>query len=391
MGDTGAAAATSPEEQHPQKAFGWAARDSSGVLSPFPFSRRQGPPYYPMCFADLPLFQLYDSFFRATGDDDVKMKILYCGICHSDLHSIKNEWQNAMYPIVPGHEIVGVVTEVGRNVDNFKVGDNAGVGCMVDSCRTCDSCEQGFENYCSKSVLTYNSIHSDGTVTYGGYSDMMVVNKDFVIRLPHNLPLDKAAPLLCAGITVYSPMKYFGLNEPGKHLGVAGLGGLGHVAVKFGKALGLKVTVISTSPNKKKEAIERLGADAFLVSRDPEQMKAAAGTMDGIIDTVSATHPVAPLLSLLKVQGKMILVGAPEKPLEVPAFCLIGGGKSLAGSNIGGIRDTQEMIDLAGKHNITAEIEIISFDYLNKAMERLAKNDVKYRFVIDVANSSSAA
>ncbi|KAJ4768842.1 cinnamyl-alcohol dehydrogenase [Rhynchospora pubera] len=353
-----------PEEEHPRKAFGLAAHDSSGLLSPFPFSRRN------------------------NGDTDVTIKILYCGICHSDLHSIKNEWKNTIYPIVAGHEIVGEIIEVGSDVKNFKLGDKAGVGCMVESCRSCPSCTTGFENYCPGMILTYNSVHpKDGTMTYGGYSDMIVVDQDFVVRIPENLPLDKAAPLLCAGITVYSPMKYHGLNAPGKHLGVVGLGGLGHVAVKFGKAFGMKVTVISSSPSKEKEAIERLGADAFLVSRSDEQMKAAVASMDGIIDTVSAAHPIPPLLSLLKPNGKMILVGAPEKPLEVPAFTLIFGGKNLSGSMIGGIKDTQEMIDFAGKHNVTADIELISADYVNKAIERLAKADVRYRFVIDIANT----
>lgn len=363
----GTKVAASPESEHPRKAFGWAARDTSGVLSPFTFSRRN------------------------NGDDDVTLKILYCGICHSDLHSIKNEWHNAKYPIVPGHEIVGVATEVGRNVKKFKVGDTVGIGCMVESCRSCDSCNQNQENYCPKVIMTYNSIDKDGTKTYGGYSDMIVVNEHFAVKFPENMPLDKGAPLLCAGITVYSPMKQFGLNEPGKHLGVVGLGGLGHVAVKFGKAFGMKVTVISSSPGKEKEAIERLGADAFLVSSNPEAMKAAMGTMDGIINTVSAVHSLVPLIFLLKAHGKMIMVGAPDKPLELPVFPLIAAGKILAGSCIGGMKDTQEMIDFAGKHNITADIELISMDYVNKAMERLAKADVRYRFVIDVANSMTAA
>ncbi|XP_078175673.1 putative cinnamyl alcohol dehydrogenase 5 [Carex rostrata] len=348
----------------PRKVFGLAAHDSSGLLSPFSFSRRN------------------------NGDNDVTLKILYCGICHSDLHSLMNEWKNTMYPIVPGHEIVGEVTEVGSKVNKFKLGDKVGISCLVNSCRSCPGCTTGFENYCPVPILTYNSVDSeDGTVTYGGYSDMIVVNQDFVIRIPEGLPLDKAAPLLCAGITVYSPMKYHGLNAPGMHLGVAGLGGLGHVAVKFGKAFGMKVTVISSSPSKEKEAIERLGADSFLVSSNAEKMKAAIFSMDGIINTVSASHSVVPLLALLKPNGKMIMVGIPDKPLEVPAFSLIMGGKILAGSCIGGIADTQEMIDFAGKHNITAEIELIGADYVNKAMERLAKADVRYRFVIDIANT----
>ncbi|CAL9153068.1 unnamed protein product [Musa hybrid cultivar] len=357
----------SPEEEHPRKAFGWAARDSTGVLSPFKFSRRK------------------------NGDTDVTLRILYCGICHSDLHCIKNEWANTVYPVLPGHEIVGVITEVGSKVNKFKVGDKAGVGCMVNSCRSCPSCKQESENYCGGLILTYNSIDTDGTMTYGGYSDTIVVQEHFVVRFPESMPLDKGAPLLCAGITVYSPMKYFGLSEPGKHLGVVGLGGLGHVAVKFGKAFGMKVTVISTSPSKQKEATESLGADAFLVSRDSEQLKAAMGTMDGIINTVSAVHDIAPLIYLLKPHGKMIMVGAPDKPLQLHVFPLIMGGRILAGSCFGGMKDTQEMIDFAAKHNVAADIELVRIDYVNKAMERLAKGAVRYRFVIDIANTLSAA
>ncbi|XP_073003902.1 probable cinnamyl alcohol dehydrogenase 5 isoform X1 [Typha latifolia] len=357
----------SPEEEHPVKVFGLVSRDSSGHLSPFSFSRRN------------------------TGDNDVAIKILYCGICHSDLHSLKNEWRNTVYPIVPGHEIAGVVAEVGSKVQKFKVGDKVGVGCMVNSCQSCDNCGQGFENYCPQIILTYNSIDKDGSMTYGGYSNMVVVDQNYVIRFPENLPLDKGAPLLCAGITVYSPMKYHGLNEPGKHLGVIGLGGLGHVAVKFGKAFGMKVTVISSSPAKEKEAIERLGADAFLVSTKPEQMQAAINSMDGIINTVSASHAILPYFPLLKCTGKIIILGLPEKPFEVPAFSLVMGGKSLGGSCIGGIKDTQEMLDFAGKHNITADIELIGADYVNKALERLLKADVRYRLVIDIANTLTAA
>uniref|UniRef100_A0A7N0ZVC0 Enoyl reductase (ER) domain-containing protein n=1 Tax=Kalanchoe fedtschenkoi TaxID=63787 RepID=A0A7N0ZVC0_KALFE len=355
--------AKSPEEEHPIKALGWASRDKSGVLAPFKFSR------------------------RATGVKDVQFKVLYCGVCHSDLHSIKNEWGNTSFPIIPGHEIVGVVTEVGPKVEKFKVGDKVGVGCMVGSCRSCHSCASHEENYCPKTIFTYNSINVDGTKTYGGYSDLMVVDEHFAVHIPENLPLDATAPLLCAGITVYSPLKFYGLDKPGMHVGVVGLGGLGHAAVKFAKAMGVKVTVISTSPGKKTEAIERLGADEFLLSSDPAQIGAALNTMDGIIDTVSAMHSVMQLLALLKTNGKLVLVGLPEKPLEVHAFSVVGGRKTLAGSCIGGMKETQEMLDFAAKHNITADIELIKFDYLNEAMARLAKADVKYRFVIDVANS----
>ncbi|KAJ8528479.1 hypothetical protein K7X08_022171 [Anisodus acutangulus] len=272
------------------------------------------------------------------------------------------------------HEIVGLVTAVGSSVHKFKVGDRVGVGVIVGSCQTCDICEQSLENYCPKVMFTYNSTYHDGTKTYGGYSDMIVVHQP---------------PLLCAGITVYSPMKYYGMTEPGKHLGVAGLGGLGHIAVKIGKAFGLKVTVISTSPKKEDEAIKKLGADAFILSSDPAKMKAAVNTMDYIIDTIAAVHPLAPLLSLLKMDGKIVIVVLPEKPLELPIFPLVLGRKLVGGSDIGGMKETQEMLDFCGKHNITAVIELISVDYINMAMERLAKSDVKYRFVIDIANSLS--
>uniref|UniRef100_A0A5B6Z5T1 Putative 10-hydroxygeraniol oxidoreductase n=1 Tax=Davidia involucrata TaxID=16924 RepID=A0A5B6Z5T1_DAVIN len=316
---------------------------------------------------------------------------MYCGICHSDLHGIKNEWGFSIYPILPGHEIVGIVTEVGSKVQKFKVGDKVGVGCMVGSCNSCNDCANNLENYCPKVLLTYNTIYYDGTVTYGGYSNIMVANEHFVVRWPDNLPLDSGAPLLCAGITTYSPLRYYGLDKPGMHVGVVGLGGLGHVGVKFAKAFGVKVTVISTSPNKKKEAIEHLGADSFLVSRDPDQMQAAAGTLDGIIDTVSAAHPLLPLLGLIKAHGKLVLVGAPEKPLELPVMPLLMGRKIVGGSGIGGMKETQEMLDFAAKHNITADVEVIPVDYMNTAMERLAKADVRYRFVLDIANTLKTA
>ncbi|KAK9678831.1 hypothetical protein RND81_11G235500 [Saponaria officinalis] len=359
--------ASSGVEQQAQKAFGWAARDTSGVLSPFDFSR------------------------RLTGEEDVTMKVMYCGICHSDLHFIKNDWGNAKYPAVPGHEIVGVVTEVGKKVQNFKVGDKVGVGCFVGSCRSCDNCANDLENYCPELIGTYGATYYDGTKTFGGYSDNLVVNEHYVVRIPDTMPLDASAPLLCAGITVYSPLKYFGLDKPGLHIGVVGLGGLGHMAVKFAKAFGAKVTVISTSPNKKDEAINLLGADSFLISREPEQMQAAMGTMDGIIDTVSASHPLLPLIGLVKYHGKVVLVGAPSEPFELPAMPMLVGRKIVAGSCIGGMKETQEMIDFAAKHDIKSEIEVIPMDYVNTAMERLVKADVRYRFVIDIANTLKSA
>ncbi|XP_070031468.1 8-hydroxygeraniol dehydrogenase-like isoform X1 [Nicotiana tomentosiformis] len=354
------------ENEQPVKAFGWAARDISGVLSPFNFTR------------------------RATGEKDVQFKVMYCGICHSDLHQLKNEWSNSIYPMVPGHEVVGVVTEVGNKVEKFKVGDKVGVGCLVGSCRKCENCDNNLENYCPDQIMTYNGIYTDGTTTYGGYSDIMVTDEHYVVHWPENLPME-AAPLLCAGITTYSPLKYFGLDKPGMHIGVVGLGGLGHMAVKFAKAFGTKVTVISTSASKKQEAMERLGADSFLVSRDPDQMQAAAGSLDGIIDTVSAIHPLLPLINLLKTNGKLVIVGAPDKPLELPVFPLLLGRKLLAGSCIGGMKETQEMVDFAAKHNITPDIEVVPMEYVNTALDRLLKSDVKYRFVLDIGNTLKAA
>ncbi|KAL5215002.1 hypothetical protein ABZP36_004154 [Zizania latifolia] len=358
-------AAAEQQQQLPQarKALGLAAHDASGHLTPIRITRRN------------------------TGDDDVSIKVLYCGICHSDLHTIKNEWRNSIYPVVAGHEIAGVVTEVGKNVARFKAGDNVGVGCMVNTCRSCESCEEGSENYCSRVVFTYNSVDRDGTVTYGGYSEMVVVSERFVVQFPDGLPLDRGAPLLCAGVTVYVPMKQHGLSEPGKHVGVIGLGGLGHVAVKFAKAFGMKVTVISTSPEKRHEAVERLGADAFVVSTNASDMKSVMGTMHGIINTACASTSMYSYFALLKPKGKMILVGLPEKPLQVPAFALVGGGKTLAGSCMGSISDTQEMMDFAAKHGVAADVELVRADEVNTALERLAKGDVRYRFVIDIGNT----
>nr|XP_043624488.1 probable mannitol dehydrogenase [Erigeron canadensis] len=346
--------------EHRVKSFGYAARDTSGVLSPFNFSRRE------------------------TGDEDVRLKVLYCGICHSDLHIARNDFHNANYPVVPGHEIVGVVTEIGTKVKTFKVGERVGVGFMIGSCRSCEHCVADLNQYCPKLVLTYNDPVMG---TYGGYSDHMVVNQDYIISWPENFPLDRGAPLLCAGITLYSPLKYYGLDKPGMHIGIVGLGGLGHVGVKFAKAFGVKVTVISTSPNKKEEAINNLGADSFLLSHDQAQMQAAVGTMDGVIDTVAADHSIGPLINLLKPYGKLVVVGVPIKPLELPVIPMVMGRKMVGASLAGGIKETQEMIDFAAKHNITAEVEVIPINYVNTAMQRLEKADVRYRFVIDIANT----
>ncbi|KAI3978854.1 hypothetical protein MKX01_016029 [Papaver californicum] len=289
--------------------------------------------------------------------------------------------------VVPGHEIVGIVSEVGHKVSKFKVGDRVGVGCLVGACHSCDSCSKDVENNCAKRILTYNSVYHDGSVSYGGYSDIMVANERYVVKIRDDMPLDACAPLLCVGITVYNSMKYFGLSEPGTHLCVAGLGGLG--AVKFAKSFRMKVTVISTSPDKEKEAIEHLGADLFVNSRNKEQLMAVMGTLDGVLDTVYVPHSLLPLLGLLKSDGKLIMLGLPDKPLEVPVFPLLFGRKTIAGSIMGGMKETQEMLDFATKHKITEDIEVVPMDYVNTAMERLAKGDVRYRFVIDVANTVS--
>ncbi|KAK4752821.1 hypothetical protein SAY87_021619 [Trapa incisa] len=288
---------------HTQMVSGWAAHDSSGKIEPFIFKRRE------------------------NGPNDVTIKILYCGICHSDLHFAKNDWGITMYPVVPGHEITGVIVKVGNNVTKFKVGDRAGVGCLAASCLECDFCLNSEENYCDKIQFTYNGIFWDGSVTYGGYSKMIVADHRFVVRIPDALPMDAAAPLLCGGVTVFSPFKDHNLlgSGPPRKVGVVGLGGLGHVAVKFGKAFGHHVTVISTSPSKEAEAKQRLGADDFIVSTDADQMNAAKRRLDFILDTVSAKHSLGPILELLKVNGTLVTVGAPERPFELPAFPLIFG------------------------------------------------------------------
>ena len=328
---------------------------------------------------------------RDPTERDVQIEILFCGICHSDLHSVRNEWSEFMatnYPIVPGHEIVGRVTKVGSAVTKYKPGDLVAVGCMVDSDRTCPNCKRDLEQFCPNMTLTFNSPDKHlGGVTYGGYSDSIVVDEHFVLRLPSNLDIAGAAPLLCAGITSYSPMRHWGVGE-GKKVGVVGLGGLGHMAVKFGRAFGAHVAVFTTSPNKKDDAL-RLGADEVVVSRNADEMQKHAGTFDFIIDTVSADHDINAYLNLLGVDGNLTLVGAPAEPLDVPAFSLIVRRRSFSGSAIGGIAETQEMLDFCGKHNITADVEVIPIQKVNEAYERLLKSDVKYRFAIDMASLKS--
>jgi uncharacterized zinc-type alcohol dehydrogenase-like protein len=328
---------------------------------------------------------------RTPEESDVQIEILFCGICHSDLHQVRNEWSEVMptvYPCVPGHEIVGRVTKVGSAVTGFKPGDLAAVGCMVDSDRTCPECQAGQEQFCPNFILTYNFPDKHlGGVTYGGYSDSIVVDQGFVLHVPNNLNLAGVAPLLCAGITTYSPMRHWGVTKD-KKVGIVGLGGLGHMGVKFAHALGAHVVVFTTSPNKKEDAL-RLGADEVVISRNADEMEKHAGSFDFILDAVSADHDINAYINLLRRDGNLTLVGAPNKPLAVAAFGLIMGRRSLSGSPIGGIKETQEMLNFCGEHNITADVEIIPIQQVNEAYERLLKSDVKYRFSIDMASLKS--
>ncbi len=328
---------------------------------------------------------------RDPTDRDVQLEILFCGICHSDLHQVRNEWSTVMptvYPIIPGHEIVGRVVNVGSAVTKYKPGDLAAVGCLVDSDGTCPQCKAGFEQFCPNMTLTFNSPDKHlGGVTYGGYSDSIVVDERFVLRVPSNLKLAGAAPLLCAGITTYSPMRRWGAAK-GKKVGVVGLGGLGHMGVKFAHALGAHVVVFTTSPNKKEDAL-RLGAHEVVISRNANEMQKHTGSFDFILDAVSAHHDINAYINLLRPDGTVTIVGAPEKPFEVSAFNLLMGRRNLSGSLIGGIRETQEMLDFCGKHNITADVEAIPIQKVNEAYERLVKSDVKYRFCIDMSSLKS--
>jgi uncharacterized zinc-type alcohol dehydrogenase-like protein len=344
---------------------GYAAATPKAALAPYSFQR------------------------RAPRDQDVSIDIKFCGICHSDIHQVRDEWGPSIFPMVPGHEIAGIVTAVGAKVSKFKVGDKVGVGCFVDSCRTCDSCRAGLEQYCTEHlVATYNGTEKDGTPTYGGYSEEIVVDEKYLLRMPENLLLDAAAPLLCAGITLYSPLKHWNAG-PGKKVAVVGLGGLGHMGVKLAHALGADTTVLSQS-NRKQDDAKRLGANHFCSTSDPATFTKLKGKFDLILNTVSAEMDWNEYMSLLKVDGSMVVVGLPEKQTPISAFSLITGRRSLAGSMIGGIPETQEMLDFCGKHNIVCDIELTPIQKVNEAYERILKSDVRYRFVIDMASLKSA-
>ncbi len=342
-------------------AKGYAVQDAKSNLAPWNFERRE------------------------VGPHDVQFDIQFCGVCHSDLHQIKDDWGGSIFPMVPGHEIVGKVLKVGSHVKKFKVGDLAGTGCLVDSCRTCENCEEGLEQFClNGSTATYNSLEQDKkTPTYGGYSNTIVVHEDFVLHISDKLSLPAVAPLLCAGITTYSPLKFLGVKK-GHKLAVLGLGGLGHMAVKFGVAFGAEVTVLSTSAHKEADA-KKLGAHKFVVTTDKEQLQNVTGYFDFIIDTVSAPHDLNLYISLLRIKGTHVCIGVPPTPYDIHAFGLIGGRKSIVGSLIGGLPETQEMLDFCAKHNIVSDIELIDIKNINNAYERMLKGDVRYRFVIDMA------
>jgi uncharacterized zinc-type alcohol dehydrogenase-like protein len=343
------------------KINGYAAQSATTPLAPFNFQRRD------------------------LGNRDVQINILYCGVCHSDLHTVRNEWGGTTYPCVPGHEIIGRVLKVGDQVKKFKAGDTVGVGCMVDSCLTCANCKADLEQFCSATTWTFNSPDKHiGGMTFGGYSESIIVDKAFVLEIPKHLDLAAAAPLLCAGITTYSPLRHNHVKK-GQKVGIVGLGGLGHMGVKLAKAFGAEVVVFTTSPSKVEDAL-RLGADEVVNSKNADEMKKHLNSFHFILDTVSAQHDINAYLLLLGLGGNLTQVGVPAEPLSVQVGSLIYGRRSFSGSLIGGIKETQEMLDFCGKHNITADIELIPIQKINEAYDRLVKNDVKYRFVIDMAS-----
>ncbi|SMH71169.1 NAD(P)-dependent alcohol dehydrogenase [Candidatus Nitrosotalea okcheonensis] len=341
------------------KVNGYAAQSAKAALVPYSFERRE------------------------VGDNDVLVEIQYCGICHTDIHQVGDEWGGSTFPMVPGHEITGIISKTGPKVTRYKIGDRVGVGCFVNSCRKCDACKKNLEQYCTDGmVTTYNGTEKDGTVTHGGYSNRIVVDENYVLRIPDSLPLDKAAPLLCAGITLYSPLMHWNAG-PGKKVAIIGLGGIGHMGVKIAHALGAEVTVLSHSL-KKQEDGKKLGAYYFYATSDPETFEKLKGRFDLIINTVSADLDWNQYLELLALDGSMIVVGIPEKQTSVGAFPLVAGRRSLSGSLIGGIKETQEMLDFCAKNNIASEIELIPIQKVNDAYKRVLNSDVRYRFVIDI-------
>lgn len=342
---------------------GWAARDPSGILSPYSYS------------------------IRNPGAEDVYIKVLSCGICHTDLHQAKNDLGMSHYPMVPGHEVVGEVVEVGSSVSKFKVGDCVGVGVIVGCCRDCRPCKSEEEQYCNKKIWSYNDVYTDGRPTHGGFATNMVVDQKFIVKIPDGMEPVQAAPLLCAGVTIYSPLKHFGLNKSGLRGGILGLGGVGHMGVKIAKAMGHHVTVISSSDKKRKEAIDDLGADEYVVSSNAEKMQELSDSLDYIIDTIPVFHPLEPYLPLLTLNGKLILNGVINTPLQFLTPMVMLGRKSITGSFIGSMKETEEMLQFCNEKGLTSQIEIVKMDYVNQAMERLEKNDVRYRFVVDVAGS----
>ncbi|XP_068325051.1 cinnamyl alcohol dehydrogenase 1 [Pyrus communis] len=347
-----------------RKTTGWAARDSSGILSPYTYN------------------------IRNTGPEDVYVKVLCCGVCHSDLHQIKNDLGMSNYPMVPGHEVVGEVVEVGSDVTKFRAGDVVGVGLLVGCCRNCSPCKTDNEQYCNKKIWSYNDTYTDGKTTQGGFAGALVADQKFVVKIPEGMVPEQAAPLLCAGVTVYSPLRHFGLNVSGLTGGILGLGGVGHMGVKIAKAMGHHVTVISSSDKKREEALEHVGADAFLVSSDATKMQEAADSLDYIIDTVPVGHPLEPYLSLLKLDGKLILMGVINTPLQFVSPMVMLGRKKITGSFVGSMKETEEMLEFCKEKGLTSMTEVVKMDYVNTAFERLEKNDVRYRFVVDVAGSN---
>ncbi|XP_050205633.1 probable cinnamyl alcohol dehydrogenase [Mercurialis annua] len=346
-----------------RRVVGWAARDSSGYLSPYSFN------------------------LRKTGAEDVVLKVLYSGVDHTDLHQVREELSHTNYPLVPGHEIVGEVVEMGQEVGKFKIGDIVGVGGIIWSCGECLTCKSKMEQYCNERIMTYNAIDKDGKTIQGGYSSAMVVNQRFVVRIPEKLAPEQAAPLLCAGVTAYSPLKEINNLNKVLKVGILGLGGVGHLAVLIAKAMGHHVIVISSSDKKKQEAFDHLHADAFLVSSDVDEMNKTTNTLDYILDTVPAPHSLNPYLSLLKVNGKIIVVGAAAEPLHFTASVVITGKKNIGGSFVGSVEDIEEVLEFWAEKGLTSMIEVVKMDYVNEAFARMERNDVRYRFVLDVAGT----